>query len=180
MARWGVNSVLMQVRIADLEAGKNVYSFTAKEDELGLNSKDASLNGGVFVDVLVEKREASLLFSGTIVLQMNTVCSRCLASMVTALDISFAMPGTILDEGGIAPEDAGDSILVNRQQAVVDLTDVIREQILMALPEKTLCDETCKGLCPQCGADLNKKSCSCATGKIDARWSKLAELKNKN
>ena len=49
----------------------------------------------------------------------------------------------------------------------VDLDELVREQITLALPSRRLCREECKGLCPKCGADLNAAECSCERGEID-------------
>ena len=61
----------------------------------------------------------------------------------------------------------------------IDLGELFREQILLAIPMTPLCREECKGLCPVCGADLNAGECSCERGEIDPRWSALADLKDK-
>jgi uncharacterized protein len=61
----------------------------------------------------------------------------------------------------------------------LELEDVLREQVLLAVPIKQLCRETCKGLCPQCGKNLNRETCDCAAPQLDARWSALKDLKDK-
>jgi uncharacterized protein len=58
----------------------------------------------------------------------------------------------------------------------VDLTEIIREQILLNLPEQVLCKEDCKGLCPQCGANRNLIDCDCGEDEIDPRWAALKNL----
>jgi uncharacterized protein len=59
------------------------------------------------------------------------------------------------------------------------LEDVLREQVLLSLPEKTLCRADCKGLCPGCGRNLNTESCSCESAETDTRWSALSDLRSK-
>jgi uncharacterized protein len=56
---------------------------------------------------------------------------------------------------------------------------VLREQVLLAVPLRAICREDCKGLCPQCGANLNEKRCSCAEPVEDPRWSGLKDLRGK-
>ncbi|MGH9617972.1 MAG: DUF177 domain-containing protein, partial [Acidobacteriaceae bacterium] len=53
------------------------------------------------------------------------------------------------------------------------LEDVLREQILLALPAKSLCREDCKGLCPECGRNRNTAPCDCAAASTDPRWNRL-------
>jgi uncharacterized protein len=61
----------------------------------------------------------------------------------------------------------------------IQLEDVIKEQVLLALPPKMLCREDCKGLCPQCGKNLNQGSCRCETKLSDPRWAALESIKGK-
>lgn len=61
----------------------------------------------------------------------------------------------------------------------ITLEDVLKEQVLLALPLKAVCRENCKGLCPHCGKNLNTGTCSCVTEVADPRWAALADLKSK-
>jgi uncharacterized protein len=59
------------------------------------------------------------------------------------------------------------------------LEDVLREQVLLAVPLKAICREDCKGLCPQCGKNLNLETCSCDNAITDPRWGALKDLRSK-
>jgi uncharacterized protein len=59
------------------------------------------------------------------------------------------------------------------------LEDVLREQVLLALPLKAICRQDCKGLCPHCGKNLNVETCSCAEPVENPRWSALKDLREK-
>ena len=59
----------------------------------------------------------------------------------------------------------------------VDLTDDIRESIILAFPLNPLCSADCKGLCRQCGTNLNKRTCDCVPPVLDDRWNALNELR---
>ena len=59
------------------------------------------------------------------------------------------------------------------------LEDVLREQVLLALPLKVTCREDCKGLCPHCGTNLNEGQCSCTIAMEDPRWTALREIRSK-
>jgi len=109
-------------------------------------------------------------------------CGRCLKVFETALNSHFALTYTTRseevamaaeqDELELRPEE------INRiyfQGETINLQDAIQEQVVMAFPIRALCRETCRGLCPQCGANLNKSDCSCSRGLSD---SKFAVLKN--
>jgi uncharacterized protein len=59
------------------------------------------------------------------------------------------------------------------------LEDVLREQVLLSLPARTLCQPGCKGLCPRCGENRNEAPCSCDSGPSDPRWEALASLSSR-
>jgi uncharacterized protein len=59
------------------------------------------------------------------------------------------------------------------------LEDVLREQVLLALPLKVTCEEDCRGLCPQCGKNLNQEQCSCVTTIEDPRWAALKDIRDR-
>jgi uncharacterized protein len=112
------------------------------------------------------------------------VCSRCLAEFETQLRSRFALTYTpehsdreddlSRDEVELSPEDAG-MITFNGDR--IDLREGIQEQIVMALPLRPLCRESCKGLCPQCGADQNKGGCNCDHSPSSSQFSVLKKLK---
>jgi uncharacterized protein len=59
------------------------------------------------------------------------------------------------------------------------LEDVLREQVLLALPLKVTCRADCKGLCPQCGKNLNQEQCACTREVEDPRWAALKEVRGR-
>ncbi len=92
-------------------------------------------------------------------------CSRCLENFLYPMDIDF-FAEFLHDE------------LVNDNQ--IDLTESIYEHLLLELPIKTICKEDCKGLCPQCGQNLNLRECGCDREVIDPRLVKLKEFFKKD
>jgi uncharacterized protein len=65
------------------------------------------------------------------------------------------------------------------QEGGLVLEDVLREQVLLTLPVRTLCRADCKGLCPRCGRNLNNETCTCEGAPTDERWSVLSDLRSK-
>jgi uncharacterized protein len=59
------------------------------------------------------------------------------------------------------------------------LEDVLREQVLLALPLRAICRDDCKGLCPHCGKNLNLEQCNCAEPVDDPRWAALKDIREK-
>jgi uncharacterized protein len=59
----------------------------------------------------------------------------------------------------------------------LDLADVVREQVLLALPMQKLCRPDCQGICPVCGVNRNETTCQCKLQQVDERWAALKNLK---
>lgn len=75
-------------------------------------------------------------------------------------------------------EDSGFQFVTEVEETTeyVDLTAEIRESMILAFPSYPVCEESCVGLCAQCGADLNEDTCSCEPPE-DTRWDTLGSLK---
>ncbi len=107
-------------------------------------------------------------------LKARVLCARCAVPFDTELDFSVVMPvATSLEK----EDDEADYILAPEGQ--LDLDEFCRTAAVLNLPLRYLCREDCKGLCPDCGTDLNNGTCSCAAKKIDPRMAKLKELLDK-
>jgi uncharacterized protein len=94
---------------------------------------------------------------------------------------SGQIPDTLEDSDesagrGLAPEELAVSFYRDER---IDLSQMIVEQIVLALPMKPLCRPDCQGLCPHCGVNRNVESCACAPEDIDPRWEALKTLKSK-
>jgi uncharacterized protein len=117
--------------------------------------------------------QGGLLVQGTVESQLRLECVRCLE--LFALPISSELEETYrLSEAGSRP---GESYAVG-DDGWLDLTPVLREQAWVDIPMKPLCRPDCKGLCPQCGANLNHESCECDDTKVDPRLAILKDLMN--
>jgi uncharacterized protein len=110
----------------------------------------------------------TVLIDGTIRTMVRLFCSRCLAPFAYDVESEFSVAAMPETDSLIAPEASDDIELTAGDMNVIvyhgdsfDLGNEISQQIIMALPFKPLCRETCKGLCSQCGADLNKGPCGC-------------------
>ena len=69
--------------------------------------------------------------------------------------------------------------LPSSARLTIDLDALVFEQVLLQVPMKPLCAETCRGLCEQCGANLNAESCACRPGAVDRRLEALKNFKTR-
>ena len=105
-------------------------------------------------------------------------CDRCLALTLFPLEKSFDLfyrppPDLDVDEIKI---DEGEAEIGFYEGLGLELADLIKEQILLALPMQRVCREECKGICPVCGANRNEVPCECHIKPADDRWIALKNL----
>ena len=109
-------------------------------------------------------------------------CARCLEPVPQNVkpDIELLYRPSGADAGGDEPSvtDAEAEIGYYQGEGLL-LEDVLREQLLLALPLKVTCREDCNGLCPQCGKNLNQEQCSCSTEVEDPRWAALKDVRSR-
>lgn len=111
--------------------------------------------------------------AGEMSVDMSFACSRCLEPAHEHLDIAFSERfKQSAPESGVPPEE--DVILTDEDK--VNLIPYLEEALLLHLPFVPLCSDTCKGLCPQCGVNLNENACSCSRDRIDPRMAALKDL----
>lgn len=104
-------------------------------------------------------------------------CARCLATTPLAIKgkvrYFYSLRGHDHDQEDF---DEDQVIPLERSQREIDLSDPLWESLILALPAAVLCDEACRGLCPQCGADLNSGPCRCSATPADPRLEALKDI----
>jgi uncharacterized protein len=119
---------------------------------------------------------------GDLATSVEMACARCLEPVTRAVtrdyELLYRPQGTDAGREEISVTQAEAEIGYYQGEGL-DLKDLLREQILLAVPMKVVCREECKGLCPQCGHNLNQGECECPAAVGDARWEALKGLKDK-
>jgi uncharacterized protein len=109
-------------------------------------------------------------------------CARCVEPVEMALGSDFDLIFRPASADSDSPErsiTAVETEIGYYQEDSLLLEDVLREQVLLSLPVKTLCKPDCKGLCPRCGQNRNSQPCTCDVGPSDPRWEALAGLRER-
>jgi uncharacterized protein len=109
----------------------------------------------------------------------EVLCARCVEPVPVPLAGSFDLifrPHDADAEMGERAITVDETEIGYYEESGLLLEDVVREQVLLSLPSRTLCKEDCKGLCPSCGQNLNNASCNCDPAAADPRWNALAGL----
>ncbi len=108
-------------------------------------------------------------------------CARCLEPVHRDLKADFDLlyrPAGTVEGHEVSIAEADTEIGFFRGEGV-ELEDVLREQVLLAVPVKAVCREDCRGLCPHCGKNLNVEQCDCRHEEQDPRWEGLREIRDR-
>ena len=163
----------MIIDIKTLREGVSSYEISETAEKLGIEIEDLKFKAPILASVQVNNMDEKLTVSGRVKCGFETICASCGCAFKGKIDYAFnhkyvkgeAFPGGELNK------EALDEELLSKD--TLDLYDDIRQAVLLAVPEKAVCSEKCKGICPGCNKNLNKEKCTCKTGTINP----FAELK---
>jgi DUF177 domain-containing protein len=147
--------------------------------------------GPAHVDAHLEKVERRVRVEAKAAAPLTVACGRCLSPVSVDVPVDFELTLVPADEyeeeeprgeqdakarpgGSFEAAEAEEETYSGK---TVDLDPFVREQIVLALPGYPVCDESCKGLCSVCGANLNDRECGCDRHVPDPRWAGLKNVK---
>lgn len=124
----------------------------------------------------------SIVFSGRVLADVPVKCHRCLEDFILPVDSKILeefhrrseSPDEEAEDVGVEDDD-GYSFMGN----VIDLGEMVREYLVLAVPIKTVCAPSCRGVCRQCGQDLNQGDCQCEIDDLNPRFAVLGQLLEK-
>ena len=173
----------MRIEVEELTAAGKPFAHTYRAEEVELEDDGASLVAEAAVEGSASRKGEEVRLRGRIKTEVELLCDRCLAPARSPLEVEFDTSFIPQEAEAAKAENvellAEDLGLSAYDGEAVDLDELVREQILLAIPSRRLCREDCKGLCPKCGADLNAGHCACEQAEVDPRWAALAGLKDK-
>jgi uncharacterized protein len=180
----------MFIKVKDLELRKIVFdeSFGPAVIELieGVEQKTPLKVSGR-AELLRENRGAGEIVEdirlvGSFSTQVEIRCARCLDPVGHAVREDFDLIYRPLGVDAVGDERSislAETEIGYYQGEGMLLEDVVKEQLLLALPVKQVCSRECKGLCPHCGGNLNLESCNCVSTMTDPRWAALEDIRKK-
>ncbi len=170
----------MIIDLSSVGAEPKTITRTFDVNEIDLAGEDVELTRPVEIAGEISKLGKKTTLTGTITTAISRDCTRCLEPVKSGLMFEFETSFLDADdadtkaEAEVAPEDLDVSLV---EDGKVSLADIIREQILLALPIQNFCRQDCQGLCQKCGANLNLIDCKCTDEDVDPRWAALKNLK---
>ena len=168
----------MKLDLRNLKPEGSNYSFSELAPDLELAEVGYEFPDPIEVELIASKSGDEIIVQGRIKTVAEMECSRCLD--VYEMDINQKLQFVIqlLDSSKLQPSTDDDFVILPKTTGEYDITDRVREAIILELPLKPLCSENCRGLCPMCGTNLNESECDCTPDKSDERWDSLKQLFN--
>jgi uncharacterized protein len=165
----------MRINAAELDVGQ-VWRATFNE-VIDSRTSDVQFDAPVTGEVEVRRTPRTLELQGRLVTTAPLGCGRCLTAyrqrLTVELDQQFVMGDGPVASRGLRADDL---VVALDPDLILDVTEAIRQDLLLALPMVPVCRPDCRGLCPRCGTNLNDQECGCRRDDIDPRLGGLLEL----
>jgi uncharacterized protein len=178
----GRRVVAVRIELDSLEGTSGSFTHVYGSDELELNDDRVRLTGPPEITGQVGRNGSQLLLHGLLKARTEVDCDRCLKPVAVPVRAEFDLQyvtATEYEAIHAAELEEADLALSVFDGEGIDIDEIMREQILLAVPTRSLCREDCKGFCPACGADRNLKECGCPIENSDPRWAGLKKLVNR-
>ena len=152
-------------------------------DELDVSAHAFTLRELPHISGRIKQSGQDFHVNGALQATVAVSCDRCLRDLFIAVDepfkLVFAPASEARGHHGEREVHEQELDFAYLDGDELDVDQLIREQLELALPSHILCRDDCRGLCPQCGTDLNETECQCAA-PVDPRWQALADLTKEN
>ena len=169
----------MRIELENLEGGKGEFAHVYNPDDLNPVDERIKLNAPATVNGKIRLAGNEVFVNGHVDTRAQVECDRCLKPIELPVNADFELEyitGSEYESSAVAELTEAEMSVAVFDGDALDVDEIVKEQILLAVPTRMLCREDCKGICPQCGVDRNKGECNCETKEIDPRWAALKDL----
>ncbi len=170
---------VMRIELENLEGSKGDFAHVYQPDELNPVDERVSLIAPAAVNGKVRLSGNEVFVNGHVETRAQVECDRCLKPVELPVNVDFTLEYIrdsdyeSIETAELSEAEMSVSVF---DGAAIDVDEIVKEQILLAVPTRMLCREDCKGICPECGTDRNTGECDCVTNDIDPRWAALKNL----
>lgn len=173
----------MEIKIQNISEEGLLLSYEEDPKYWNLSESGFTMKGPVQVRVkAIKHNQEEIYVRGALSAEVIAECSRCLKPLSSRVEADFhaeyvPRKGVPIEgERELVEEDLD---LLFYEGDTIDISEEVEGQLILAMPMRPLCSEACRGLCPQCGEDLNLKQCDCVQEIPDPRWAELKKLTEK-
>jgi len=171
----------MRIELEKLEGGRGDFAHVYQPETIGPVDEHITLTEPAQVKATVKRAGNDVFVDGHVETRVRVECDRCLKPVELPVTADFALeyiPGAEYESSSVAALSEEEMAVSVFDGESIDVEEIVKEQVLLAVPARTLCREDCKGICPECGIDLNTGRCNCESQDVDPRWAALKALKN--
>ena len=168
----------MRIELASLERTDGKFAESFEPNNLAIDER-VRLSEPLKVRGRVAQSKGKVVVTGEVESRLEVDCDRCLKPVElpvkSGFRVEYVTPQTYAATNVVELNESDMQLSVFDGETI-DIDELVREQLLLSLPSRILCQEDCRGLCAVCGADSNIATCQCETGEVDPRWLALREL----
>jgi uncharacterized protein len=162
-----------RINISNLSEGIHEHILEAEPSKIGLDERFTSK---IKIKVRLDKSLRQILLQVKMWAEGTFICDRCLDDFIWQMDKKYSMVYIFGDRSTIDLEKEEEIQVLSADTNYIDLDEDVRQYILLAIPQKLLCQEDCLGICPTCGVNRNNENCICDAQVTDSRWDALKKL----
>jgi uncharacterized protein len=172
----------VRLQLDSLESSSGAFAHAYQDGELEFNDERVRLLELPEISGRIIRKGEEVNLTGRLSARAEVDCDRCLKSVEVPVRAEFNLQyvtGSEYEIRHAAELEETDLALSVFDGSAIDIDEIVREQLLLAVPTRALCREDCKGFCPVCGGDQNLNECGCQPEEIDPRWAGLKDLTNR-
>ncbi len=164
---------MIRINVAEIKkrlVGSKTFAYELTPDELDITDTDLKVTAPIQLEGVVENAGDVILLKADVKTEIERTCGRCLKVFTEPL------AAQVVEKFYPAGAENIENDAFIYESDLLDITEPVRESLLLAVPLQSLCREDCRGLCPVCGADRNEGDCGCDATTVDPRLAALKQF----
>lgn len=164
---------MIRINVAEIKkrlVGSKTFAYELTPDELDITDTDLKVTAPIQLEGVVENAGDVILLKADVKTEIERTCGRCLKVF------NEPLAAQVVEKFYPAGAENIENDAFIYESDLLDITEPVRESLLLAVPLQSLCREDCRGLCPVCGADRNEGDCGCDATTVDPRLAALKQF----
>lgn len=164
---------MIKINVAEIKkrlVGEKTIAYNLDLEELEIKPEELAVEGSIKVEGIISNAGDVLLLQVSMSAKTKRFCGRCLK------EFTAVTKAEVVEKFYPASAENIENDAFVYDSDVIDITEPLREGLLLAEPMQALCKPDCRGLCPVCGHDLNDSDCGCDKVTVDPRLAALKQF----
>lgn len=169
----------MKIAFGDIGREKSRYTI---QESAWLPSAEVKVTSPIIAIITLQATDKETIYlEGNLLGKIEVDCARCSDPVTHELNEEFYYLVTLREEELSELQEqecnAEECDTLYLKEPIIDVAEILREQLYLAIPGKVVCSDDCRGLCPECGGSLNRDECCCAESPLESPFAILKKLK---